>query len=250
MRVMTRSAAAMLLAASLTASAFAGSPTSTERFHYSWRLRGGLAWLASIRFPTSGYGELKTVKTADASPVVDTALKITPKEGAGFYLYQSQIDDRDGRTLMTYHGYEWGEKSRHERTLFDYVKRLARIRKETSEGVENRVKPIPQESVRDVLTAIYFLRQNATTIQQPLSSNIYSDGKLYPVVFAPEGRDRIAVASRSYSARVYKVVAAPDAQKRWPGAVKVWLTDDDAAIPVRIEIQRNFATLRLDLDNR
>jgi hypothetical protein len=227
---------------------FAAGPVSPERFHYSWRLRGGLAWLASLRFPTSGFGELRTVRSSEPSNVVDTQLKITPRDGDGFYLYQSQIDGRNSQTLMTYHGYEWGDKSRHERTLFDYVKHLARIRKETGEIVENRVKPIPPDTIRDVLTAIYYLRQNSAQLANSFSSNIYSDGKLYPVVFVRQGRDVITLSGHRYDATIYRISAPRDAQRRWPGAVRVWITEDEAAIPVRIEMQRNFATLRLDLD--
>src|SRR6266536_102187 len=47
--------------------AFAGAadlnckgPGNVEEFRYSWRMRGGLAWIAGLVFPTSGIGELKT----------------------------------------------------------------------------------------------------------------------------------------------------------------------------------------------
>ena len=70
------------------------------------------------------------------------------------------MDDDAAKTLMTYHGYAWGKKSRNERTIFDYVKGLARIRKETPEesreprqeaaGGDQRV---PRHPDRDLLPA-------------------------------------------------------------------------------------------------
>jgi hypothetical protein len=239
--------AAMLAGSSVAAVPVAPTPV-TENFRYTWRLRGGLAWIASVRFPTSGEGHLTTVYHRTANPTVDTELKITAEETEGFYLYQSQIDDKSIKTLMTYHGYSWGEKSRHERTFFDYVKRLARIRKETSDdGVEHRVKAIPPREMKDVLTGIYYLRQKAMTLKAPVAMEIFSDGKLYPVMFRPEGFEEMTVAGKGVQTRTYRITAAPGAERKWPGGVRVWLTTDERHVPVRIEIHRSFATLRLDL---
>lgn len=220
----------------------------SEHFRYSWRLRGGLSWIAGLRFPTHGVGELKTTYAKNGS--VDTQLKITARKGNGFYLYHSLIDEKNTKTLMTYHGYAWGKKAHHERTMFDYLKRLARTREEsTDDGVENRVKPIPDDDLRDVLTGIHYLRQNASSIPAAgMRTDIYSDGKLYPVVFRPAGVDRITYRGTALPARSFVIVAAPHASKKWPGAVKVWLTEDKRRIPLRIEMQQTLATLRLDLD--
>ena len=67
----------------------------------------------------------------------------------------------------------------------DYVKQLARIHKETPGKVENNVRKMPSPDLRDVLTAIYYLRQNAAHINEPITTSIYSEGKEYPVVFRP-----------------------------------------------------------------
>lgn len=242
---------ALFVAASLLAGGALAAPvrptSSTENLHYTWRLRGGLAWIAAVRFPTSGEGQLTTTHHRETNPTVDTELKITSAETNGFYVYQSQIDEEKLRTLMTYHGYAWGEKSRHERTFFDYVKKLARIRKEKGDSVEHRVKRLPAPEMMDVLTGIYFLRQKAHQMTVPLRSDIFSDGTLYPVVYRPEGRELLEIGGKKVPTRTYRITAAPGSDRRWPGGVKVWLTDDEQHVPVRLEIHRTFATLRLDL---
>ncbi len=217
---------------------------------YSWRLRGGLAWIASIRFPTSGEGTLKTISREGSEKVVDSELRITasnPRD-TGFYFYQSQIEDAGSTTLMSYHGYSWGKSSRRERTLFDYVKRLARISREsTGEETENRVKPIPHRNMRDILTGIYFLRRNASTLQAPLISEIYSEGKLYPVVFRPGERIEFVVGAEKIVGREFTISAAAGEKRRWPGAVRVWLSEDDRRLPLRIEVQKSLAVVQLNL---
>ena len=37
-----------------------GAAGHVEEFRYSWRLRGGLSWLAGLLVPTSGSGHLRT----------------------------------------------------------------------------------------------------------------------------------------------------------------------------------------------
>lgn len=224
-------------------------PGNVEDFRYSWRLRGGLSWVAGFVFPTSGVGQFKTTYPASPDQAIDSELLITPTDGrSGFYVYQSQMDSDGTKTLMTYHGYSWGKKSRKEQTIFDYVKRIAHMRKETTEKTEDSVKPLPPEMLRDVLTAIYFLRQNALSIKAPMVTTIYSDGKEYPVTFQPAGRRTFDMENKTINAIGFEIVDAPGG-KKWPGGIKVWLSEDARRIPFRIEIIENYASLQLDLQS-
>ncbi|HVT01788.1 MAG TPA: DUF3108 domain-containing protein [Thermoanaerobaculia bacterium] len=222
----------------------------SEELHYSWKLKGALSWIAGLRFPTSGVGALKTVESG-GNHLVDSQLLITSRKSSdGFYLYQSQMDPSGEKTLMTFHGYSWGSSHRNERTHFDYLKRLVRTRKESSDdGVENKVKPLPPQDMRDVLTAIYYLRQNAAQITAPVQSQVFSDGKLYTVVFAPAGHKTIGLGSTSVAALGYRISAVPNAQKKFPGDVVVWLSNDNRRLPVRIEVQQSLASLELNLQS-
>lgn len=229
----------------VSASALAADPGSVEEFRYSWRVRGGVRLIAGLMFPTSGVGNLRTT----FGDTIHSELLITAPTGkqGGYYAYESQMDER-AKTLMTYHGYAWGKKSRNERTIFDYVKGLARIRKQTPEEVEDRVKKLPSatDEYRDILTAIYFLRQNAETISAPMQTTIYTDGREYAVIFRRGAQKRFVVEGKSVTARAFHIADAPGG-KKWSGGVTVWLTNDDRRIPVRIEIQQSLASLQLDL---
>lgn len=246
------SAAALALAVILALSGSAQAADLTcdnvgnvEEFRYSWRLRGGARFLAGLMFPTSGVGNLRNTY----GDKLHSELLITAPSGkqGGYYEYQSDIDE-SGKTLMTSHGYSWGKKSRNERTIFDYVKGLARMRKETPQEVENRVKKLPagEEQFRDILTAIHFLRQNAGTLNQPMQTTVYSDGKEYPVIFKPGARRTFTVEGKATAARAFDIVDAPGG-KKWPGGVTVWLSNDARRIPIRIEIKQSLAALQLDL---
>ncbi|MFZ2490061.1 MAG: DUF3108 domain-containing protein [Thermoanaerobaculia bacterium] len=255
--IRTLAVAAVVTLASMSVASAADlncqGPANVEDFRYSWRVRGGLRWVAGLVFPTSGVGNLKTTFPAAAGSAVHSELLITAPNGraGGFYSYESDMDPRGNRTLMTYHGYAWGAKARNERTIFDYVKRLMRIRKQTPEKVEDKVKALParQDQVRDVLTAIYFLRHNASSLTGPMQTSVFSDGKEYPVVFRPLGERRsFVIDGKSIAATGFEIVDAPGG-KKWPGGVRVWLSDDTRRIPFRIEIQQSVATLQLDLQS-
>ncbi len=224
-----------------------GAP-HVEEFRYSWRLRGAIRFIAGLVFPTSGVGNFKTTYPSSGDSAINSELLITPGNGEpGFFAYESEMDPAGRQTLMTYSGYQWGNKTRKVRAVFDYVKRLARIHKETSKGVENTVKPMPgNDNLRDVLTAIYYLRQNASSIAGPVTTTIYTDGHEYPVQFRPGERRTFVIEGKSVPARAFEIGDVPG-KKKWPGGVKVWLSEDSRRIPFRIEIAESFASLQLDL---
>jgi hypothetical protein len=224
--------------------------SNVESFKYSWRMRGGLSWIAGIVFPTSGVGELKTTFPDGQTHGISSSLLITAPSGTrgGFYAYESQMDEAGQKTLMTYHAYAWRDKSRKERTLFDYVKRLAHVHKETPEKQWESIKPLPAEQFHDMLTAIYYMRQNAANIRGPVATTIYSDGKSYPVILRPSTRQVFTIEGKQVAASGFEIVDAPGGRK-WPGGVKVWLSDDARRIPFRIEIVQSMASMQLDLQS-
>jgi hypothetical protein len=225
-------------------------PSNVEDFRYTWRLRGGLSWIAGLVFPTSGVGEMKTVfPRAGEQSTINSELLITSTDRrTGFYAYQSEMDPTGEKTLMTYHAYAWKNKSRHERTVFDYAKRIALIHKQTPDKQWDRTEPLPPEQLRDVLTAIYFLRQNASNIKAPIVTSIYSDGKSYPVTLRPVERRTFDMQGARVDAFGFEIADAPGGRK-WPGGVRVWISDDSRRIPFRIEIQQSMQSLQLELQS-
>ncbi|HEV8436420.1 MAG TPA: DUF3108 domain-containing protein [Thermoanaerobaculia bacterium] len=225
-------------------------PANVEEFHYKWHLRGGIGWIAGFLFPRSGSGFLKTTYPNSEKSTISSELMVTGNNGtSGFYNYQSEIDG-SGKTLSTYHGYAWGKKSRKERTVFDYVKRLARMHKETTTATEDTVRLLPKDEpeFRDILTAIHYMRTNADQITAPITTMIYMDGKEYPVIFKPAGRQVFTIHDQRVNAIGFDIVDAPGAVKKWSGGLQVWLSDDTRRIPFRITITESLASMQLDLD--
>jgi hypothetical protein len=228
-----------------------GGAANVEEFRYSWHMRGGLRWIAGLIFPTSGVGNLKTVFPKEGQHFINSELLITAAKGRsdGYFAYESEMDRSGRKTLTSYSGYEWGSKRRSERTKFDYANRQALIHRETSEKESDKVRPIDDQEMRDVLTAIYYLRQNAAAIKAPITTSIY-EGKEYPVVFRPvEGRKQFFMLEGKRVGSIgFEILDAPGG-KKWPGNVKVWLSEDARRIPFRIEFRQSMASLQLDLQS-
>ncbi len=249
LRILTASLLLAMPAFVQAADLKAAAPGNTENFHYAWRLRGGLSWIAGLVFPRSGFGDLKTTFPHGSDRSISSELLITSPSESGFYAYQSEMDRSGERTLMTYHGYAWGKGSRKDRTVFDYLKRIAHLHRETSKGVEDKERPMPPGDLRDVLTAIFYLRQHAESITGPVRTTIFSDGKEYPVIFRPAGKQAFMIGNQRVNASGFTVEAVLGSEQKWRGGVTVWVSDDARRIPCRIEISESVASLQLDLQS-
>ena len=213
-----------------------------ERLNYRWSLRGGLAWVARVAFPSSGTGTLET-RGGDS---IKSRLTIASNPGGASAYYASSMTPDGLRTFASEDGYKFGSRFESHKVEFDYPRGVARFEKRNDEGVEQKVKTLQSPAAQDVLTAIYFLRQNASTITSRHQATVYSGGKGYPFVFTPERVSQLKIGNTTHQVRAFTIAPA-DGNKK--GVVKVWLRNDAEAIPVRIELQQNLGTLRLELDS-
>jgi len=166
---------------------------------------------------------------------------------SGFYAYETQIEASGQRTLMTYHAYSWKDKSRKERTLFDYATGVARLHKETPEKQWDKVDRHSGRRFHDVVSAIYYLRQNAPTMPRPVATTIYSDGKSYPVIVRPANRQTFAIGGQQVGASGFEIVDRTRRQEV-AGGMKSG-SRRRAAHPVPHRDHPEHASLQLDLQS-
>lgn len=234
---MSRSSISLALAAWLTVSAVpslyasepAPQPASPTRqgdevLHYDWKLRGALSALAGLFLPSRGSGTL-TTDGVEAGRIV-TELRIESPAGSEgeFWEYGAEIEPTAGETERVWSSYRWrGEESSKQETLDD--------------------------GIVDVVSGIWTLRQ--TPPESPQRMEIWSDGKLYPVLVLPGESKLQSVCGETRTVRHVKVqgVRQPD-RRYWKGSLELWLADDAAATPTRIVLDRGWARVRLDLRAR
>lgn len=219
----SRRLAALALALALAGPIAAASPPASppERIAYHWRLQGFFGVIAGLFFPRSGEGTLSLAPTTSGR--VESELFITSKaaEGGQFFRYGAEWDEATGQTLRAWQSSFWrGERK----------------------SKESRVET---QGVIDVVSAIQLLRRDPPTA--PRAMEIWSDGKLYPVLVVPLGDEEREISGRRVRARHFTVRAAPLPGRRlWKGQLDLWLADDEVATPVEILVERSGARVRLE----
>ena len=216
-----RRLALVLLAAALLLPLVGAAPAgATESLDYHWSLRGFLGRLAGVVVPHEGRGQLRS-RPNEGGRI--TELEITSAEaGRGeFFRYGGEMR-ADGTTAQAWSSYRWrGEEKSHR-------------------------DPVGEAGVVDVASGIHLIRQRLPT--GPLHLRIWSDGKVYSVVVDKVATEPVTVPAGNFVADHYRIrgVKTPG-QRYWKGGLDLWLAKDESATPVRIQVERGFANVRLEL---
>lgn len=243
---MKKSIASLLLAAAVTTAPLSAAPLNNaegvERLTYSWRLRGALAWIARIAFPSSGRGTLETREGG----TVSSRLMINASDEKGYYLYESQMSPEGATTLVSRSAYSFGDSSRDERVSFDPDRGVAEVQKTMNNKTETRTKKLESAVPQDVLTTIYFIRQHVDDITTPRHAKFFSGAKGYDVMIRPLPAKTVRIGKNDVRVRPFAITPVDD-EGRFGGEVRVALSDDERHVPVTIDIQEKYARLNLQL---
>jgi len=236
---------ALVLAGFVLASPLAAAPSADapEKLNYAWRLKGGLSWLARLAFPSSGRGTLET----NAAGNVRSRLTINANDSKGYYLYESMMAPTGTQTLTSRSAYAYGDSRRDERVAFDVANGVAHVQKTTNEGSSSKTHKLESATPQDVLTSIYYLRQHADEIRTLKQAKVFSGANGYDVLFQPLATTTMRVGGSDLRVRPFTLKPVGSDAKRFPGTVHVWLSDDERHLPVRIDVEQKYATLKLDL---
>ncbi len=215
--------AAVLALLTAGTTAIAQPRGQNEEFQYRWQLGNFLGSIAGLFLPNHGDGSLTFKPVGDGHLRSELTITSNAARQGEYFRYGSEIDTRTLRPIKAWSSYSW--------------------RGET----KSKEEPIEQAGVLDIASGIYSIRQDPPT--QSRRMEIWSDGKVYPVVVVPLGLDRRRSASgklaplRHFSIRG---VDLPD-RDRWKGKLDLWLSRDEAATPVEILLSRNLADVHLEL---
>ncbi|HEY9421893.1 MAG TPA: DUF3108 domain-containing protein [Thermoanaerobaculia bacterium] len=194
-----------------------------EEFQYRWQLRNFMGNLAGLFLPNQGEG-LLTFKS-DKNGRMRSELTITSNttKNGEFFRYGSEIDTRTLQPIRAWSAYSW--------------------RGET----KSKSSAIEQNGVLDIASGIYSIRLDPPTKSRRME--IWSDGKVYPVVVIPLGTEtRKLGAGRKIAVNHYSIrgVDTPG-RRKWKGKLDLWLARNEAATPVEIVISRNLADVHMEL---
>ena len=214
------------LAVVLLLPAAAGSATGlpNEEFRYRWQLRNFMGAVAGLFLPRLGEGSL-TFKRTNGHLMSELTITSPESKQDGYFRYGSEVDIRTLQPIRAWSSYSWRGESKSKNEAVD------------------------KDGVLDVAAGIYAIRSDPPVKSRRME--IWSDGKIYPVVVIPLGLETRKLPHGKIQARHYSIrgVNIPG-QRRWKGKLDLWLTPDAAATPVEIVISRNLADVRMELMSR
>lgn len=213
-----------LLALALAAACASPSAAAVdgERLEYRWRLDGFLGALAGIFVPSDGEGSLTRETLPSGNWKSELLITSAESRRGDFFRYGAELEPRDLSTVRAWSSSRWRGEDRA---------------KEAS---------VEQAGVIDIVSGIQVLRRDPPSVPRPLE--IWSDGRLYPVLVMPHGRVTKRVGDRRISARHFVITGIERPGRRfWKGGLELWLADDPAATPVEILVTRSAARVRLEL---
>lgn len=221
-----RTSLALMLVATLagTAPAPAASPRD-ETLRYRWRLDGLLGAIAGLFVPSGGDGELTLDRLPGGNFQSELTITAPAEAGGDYFRYGAEWEPASGTTVRAWSSQLWRGEHKSKRAEID------------------------DAGIIDVATAIHALRRDPPA--GPRSLEIWSDGKLYPVVVLPRGVEEREIGGRLVRTRRFAVrpVEIPG-RRLWKGEMDLWLADDAAATPVEIVVARSSARVRLQLVER
>lgn len=199
----------------------AAAPALDEQFQYRWQLKNFVGAVAGLFLPNQGEGSL-TFRTTNGHLRSELMITSSASREGEYFRYGSEIDKSTLQPIRAWSAYSWRGES-----------------KAKSEEIEKR-------GVLDVAAGIFAIRRDPPTKSRRME--IWSDGKIYPVVVMPRGTETRKLSGRSIQTRHYSIrgVEIPG-RRKWKGKMDLWLATDEAATPVEILISRNLADVRMEL---
>lgn len=193
-----------------------------ERLEYRWRVQGFFGSLASLFFPAEGDGRLSRTRAANGNFENELLISSDADDEPDFFRYGAEIDARSGATVRAWSSQLWRGKRK-----------------------EKNLREVPAGAV-DIASAIELLRRERPRGGRRME--IWSDGKLYPVLVEARGAKRIEV--NGIAVETMHVVVRPlvePGRRVWKGELDLWLAQDAASTPVEILVSRSPAQVLLSL---
>jgi hypothetical protein len=193
-----------------------------EEFRYHWQLKNFVGAVAGLFLPNQGEGSLTFTRT---NGHLTSELLITSSQSrqGEYFRYGSEVDTQTLQPIRAWSSYQWRGETKSKNEAID------------------------RDGVLDVASGIYSIRRDPPV--KPRRMEIWSEGKIYPVVVVPLGLEQRKLSGgKKVAARHYSIrgVTLPD-RRRWKGKLDLWLANDEVATPVEILISRNLADVRLEL---
>ncbi|MFD2202554.1 DUF3108 domain-containing protein [Shivajiella indica] len=172
-----------------------------------------------------------------------------------FYVKDNWGSYLDTTKIIPYQSYrhiEEGKYRKHEQVLFDHEKNKAHVMlydRENKHLVDTKEYKIPS-NVQDIVSGFYFLRtMDLKKLKKGDSVTLtgFFDKEVYHLKLLYEGKESIKTKIGSFETFVFSPVIPKNKIFRGEQPVKVWVTNDNNKIPVKIKAKLVVGSLDMEI---
>ena len=108
--------------------------------------------------------------------------------------------------------------------------------------------PFTGTEVFDVLSALYYVRNPKIVLQGTIYFDIVNVNKQYPLKVVVHGKEKIKTKAGTFNCIVVEPMISGESIFVVKGkSLKVWLTDDEYRLPVKLEVEVFIGSVKAEL---
>ena len=214
------------------------------KFDISWSfVTAGKAQLNSSKFVEANGQKMYLLEAyAQSYPVIDAVFKVRD-------INMSWIAEDLTRSAGYWQSVKEGSYARDEWVIFDYKTNTYTIHKKNKKGnIEHRPHTFEGTGVVDMLSSLYFVRNQELPLKGEVFFDIVNRGDQYPLKVIVHGKEKVKVKAGKFNCIVVEPVISGEGIFVSKGkSLKVWLTDDEYKMPVKMAAEVFIGSVKAEL---
>ena len=214
------------------------------QFDISWSfITAGKAQLNSSKFVEADGQKMYLLEAyAQSYPVIDAVFKVRD-------INMSWITEDVSRSTGYWQSVKEGSYARDEWLIFDYNTNTYTIHKKDKKGrLEHKPHTFEGNSVVDMLSSLYFVRNQELPLKGEIFFDIVNRGDQYPLKVKVLGKEKVKVKAGKFNCIVVEPMISGEGIFVSKGkSLKVWLTDDEYKMPVKMAVEVFIGSVKAEL---
>ncbi len=214
------------------------------KFDISWSfITAGKAQLISSKIiEANGQKMYQLEAYAQSYPVIDAIFKVRD-------INMSWIAEDVSRSTGYWQSVKEGSYARDEWLIFDYTTNTYTIHKKDRKGnLEHKPHTFEGTGVVDMLSSLYFVRNQKLPLKGEVYFDIVNRGDQYPLKVVVLGKEKVKVKAGKFDCIVVEPMISGEGIFVSKGkSLKVWLTDDEYKMPVKMAVEVFIGSVKAEL---
>jgi len=206
-----------------------------------------LVYNVSWKFIKVGYGTLEVIGLTEFNGIKAYHIHSTARSNSFFDNFFKVRDNNDSyidatyfRSLCFKQQIREGRYKRDKSIVFDHSNMTATNHK-------NEIFQIPENAL-DVLAALYWIREQNLAVGMSFHIPVNSGKKSFNMEVRVTGKEKIKINGKKYSTLIVEPMLQDAGIFLSKGYLKIWMTDDDAHIPVKMQSEIAVGSIAAELD--